>query len=307
MASAISRRTAPVDTTDQAGTSSARRRVAGAPGAIPKAKLYGIAHSHPVVAARQMLERTGLEHHAWNTLPGLHAPVVRAAGFPRWTVPALRIDGRRVQGTLEIARELHSLAPDAGLFPRDAEARRAVEQAERFGHDELQPLARRVFRWAGVRSNAVRAWMVREVMHLPAAAALGMAFTPVMVLFARRISGADDANVRADLARLPELLDHADRLLDAGTIGATPPNAADFQILTSIRLLAAHADLRPLVERWRCGQAALQLLPDYPRPGPDALPPVPAALPPEWLQPLAAHPQSSGDSPSAHDNEPKRA
>jgi glutathione S-transferase len=248
-----------------------------------KAKLYGMAHSHAVLTARMTLERCGVELDVVDIVPGLHAPVVRAAGFPRWTVPAVAIDGRRLQGTLTISRELDRLFPEAGLFPRDASARRAVEEAERWGHDELQEIARRVFRWSGAHSNAVRAWMAREVVGLPASAVFGLAFTPAMILYSRRISGADDATVRADLARLPGLLDHGDALLDAGTIGASPPNAADLQILPSLRLLLAHADLRPRIEPWACAQAALALLPDFPRSGPDALPPVPAALPAAWL------------------------
>jgi glutathione S-transferase len=246
-------------------------------------RLYGVVHSHSVLAARLMLERCGVEYEVWNVVPGLHAPVVRAAGFPRWTVPALVLDGRRVQGTLAISRELDRLFPEAGLFPRDVEARRAVEGGERWGHDELQGLARRVFRWAGAHSNAVPAWMAREVVGLPAPAAFGMAFTPLMVFFSRRVSGADDATVRADLARLPRLLERADAMLEADTIGGASPNAADLQIFSSLRLLLAHADLRPCLEEWRCAQSALALLPDFPRSGPDALPPVPAALPPEWL------------------------
>ncbi len=243
-----------------------------------------IAPSHPALAARLMLERSGLEHEVRELPPGLHPALVRAAGFPGWTVPALRIGGRRVQGTLAIARELHRLAPEARLFPADDRARDAVERAERWGHDELQPLPRRLFRWAAAESNAVRAWLLREVSGLPAAPALAMAFRPAMVLFARRASGARDATVRADLARLPELLDRADRLLEDEIIGGAVPNAADLQILTSLRLLLAHQDLRPRLERRRCARAALRLLPDYPRPAPEALPPVPAVLPEEWLR-----------------------
>jgi glutathione S-transferase len=247
------------------------------------AKLYGMVHSHAVLTARLTLERCGVGYDFVRILPGLHAPVVRAAGFPKWTVPAVLLDGQRLQGTLTISRELDRRFPEAGLFPRDPEARRAVEEAERWGHDELQEIARRVFRWAGTQSNAVRAWMARDVVGLPAPAAFGMAFAPAMLLYSRYISGADDATVRGDLGRLPELLDHADALLAAGTIGATPPNAADLQILCSLRLLLAHVDLRPRLESWRCAQAALALLPDFPRSGPEALPPVPAALPTAWL------------------------
>jgi glutathione S-transferase len=128
-------------------------------------------------------------------------------------VPALLLDGGRIQGSLAIARELHRLEPEAGRY----------------------------------------------------------------------VSKASDAQVRQDLARLPALLDHADALIDSGTIGGGAPNAADLQILTSARLLPAHDDLRPAIAGRPCGKAALRLIPDYPRSGPDALPPIPAALPPQWL------------------------
>lgn len=240
-------------------------------------------HSHPVLAARMALELTEIPFRAHDLLPGLHGVIVRAKGFERWTVPALEIDDRKVQGTLAIARELDRLAPDAGLFPRDPGKRRAVEAAERFGHDELQPVARRVFRWAGMHDNAIRAWMARHVVGMPLPWAAGYAFEPVMIVFGRFISKASDEQVRADLARVPELLRRTDALLGAGTIGGAAPNAADLQILTSIRLLLAHEDLRPMIATRPCGEAALRLIPDFPRSGPDALPPIPAALPSEWL------------------------
>lgn len=229
------------------------------------------------------LERTGMPFEAHDIFPGLHGIVVRAKGFPAWTVPALAVDGRRVQGTIAIAHELDRLAPEAGLLPRDPERRRAVEAAERFGHDEVQPIPRRVFRWAGARDNAIRAWMAREVIGAPAPRLVGHALKPAMIFFGSVISKADDARVRADLARLPGLMDQVDALIADGTIGGQIPNAADLQILTSLRLLMAHEDLRPAIAPRPCGQAALALIPDFPRSGPDALPPVPAVLPPAWL------------------------
>ncbi len=247
------------------------------------AVLYGMKHSHPVLASRLALELTGIEFEALDLFPGLHGVILRARRFPGWTVPALEIEGRKVQGTLAIARELHRLAPDAGLFPSDSERRRAVERAERFGHDELQPLVRRVFRWAGARDNAIRAWMARHVVGVPSPALAGYAFKPVMILFGRVISKADDRQVREDLARLPALLDQVDSLLARGTIGGPAPNAADLQILTSIRLMLAHEDLWPAIAPRSCGRAALGLIPDDPRSG--ALPRIPAALPPAWLPP----------------------
>lgn len=250
---------------------------------VTTGRLYGLKHSHPTLAARMALELTGIPFEPRDLFPGLHGIVVRAKGFPAWTVPALALGDRRIQGSLAIARELDRIAPDAGLFPRDPERRRLVEQAERIGHDELQPIARRVFRWASARDNMIRAWMARYVIGAPAPALTGYAFKPAAMFFSRVVSKASDTQVREDLARLPTLLDRVDALLEQGTIGGVPPNAADLQIFTSIRLLMAHVDLRPAIAPRPCGEATLRLIPKYPRSGPQALPPVPAALPPRWL------------------------
>lgn len=268
-----------------------------------RATLYGLRHSHPVLASRLALEQAGIAFESRDLFPGLHGAIVRAKGFRAWTVPALALDGRRVQGSLAIARELDRLAPEAGLFPRDARRRQAVERAERFGHDELQTAARRIFRWAGAHHNVIRTWMARYVVGTPVPTLVGYAFKPAMVFFSRVVSGATDRQVREDLARLPALLDHADALLEEGTIGGATPNAADLQILTSIRLLLAHEDLRPLIATRPCGTAALRLIPEFPRAGPDALPPIPAAIPPAWLplsQPGSAPIRTSTSAAARH-------
>jgi glutathione S-transferase len=239
------------------------------------AKLYAMAHSHPAIAVRLMLDRKGIKAEVWNILPGLHPIVVRAAGFPGRTVPALRIDGERIQGTLDISRRLDGIQPDPPLFPHDPDERTAVEDAERWGHDVLQALARRVFRYAALTSNPIRAWMAGEVVGMPFPRVAGLAYKPVIVYFAHIVGASGDA-VRRDLEQLPALLDRCDELLAAGTIGGEQPNAADFQILTSIRLLLCHTELRPIVERWRCARAALELVPAYPGP-------IPTALPRRWL------------------------
>ena len=147
-----------------------------------------------------------------------------------------------------------------------------------------------------MRDNSIRAWMARYVVGMPAPVLAGYAFKPVMIVYGRYISKASDAQVHTDLARLPALLDHTDLLMDEGAIGGVAPNAADLQILSSVRLLLAHEDLRPAIARRPCGRAALRLIPDYPRSGPDALPPVPAALPSEWL-PVPW--PGAGDTPAA--------
>src|SRR3954471_14684879 len=86
------------------------------------AKLYAIAVSHPSHAAKAMLDYKRIEHEVVN-FPPLSQPIaLRAVGFRGRTVPALAIEGRKVQGTLAISRALEELKPDPPLFPADRRA-----------------------------------------------------------------------------------------------------------------------------------------------------------------------------------------
>lgn len=246
--------------------------------------LYGMKHSHPVLAVRLMLRRKGIAYNTRDILPGLHAAVVRFAGFEGRTVPAVVLGQRKIQGTLQISRALDEAFPQPALFPADPDRRAAVETAERWAHEQLQPIGKRVFRWAGETDNAVRAWMASEVLGWPAASVLGHGFKPVMMYWARVVDARAD-QVRRDLANLTERLEHADRLIADGVIGSDELNAADCQIFASLRLLAAHADLHPIVTSYRCGRRALEIVPDFPIAAPGERPavPIPAALPVAWL------------------------
>ena len=133
--------------------------------------------------------------------------------------------------------------------------------------------------------------LAHYVVGVPVPALAGSAFKPMMMFFGSVVSEANHPRVREDRGRLPALLDHVDAPLRQRTIGGDAPNAADLQILTSIRLLITHEDLRPIAPR-PCGEAALRLIPDYPRSGPDALPLLsPRPSPPSgFLRP--AHPDA---------------
>jgi glutathione S-transferase len=222
-----------------------------------------------------MLERKRIEHRVVNVLPGFQPAVVRLVGFRGHTVPALRIDGRRVQGSREISRFLDELVSEPPLFPSDPEQRRAVEEAERWGEETLQPVPRRVFRWGAAHHQYLRRWIAAEVAGLPAPDLMARTNAPVARKLANMIDARDDA-VRGDLAALPDLLAHADALIADGTIGGDEPNAADFQIATSLRVLLAFEDLRPLVDGRPSGDLARRILPVYPDP-------IPSFLPPGWL------------------------
>ena len=70
-------------------------------------------------------------------------------------MPALKIDGTRVQGSLRISDYLERTRPEPALYPVEAEARRAVKEAERWGEATLQPIPRRIFRFCATRNQAV--------------------------------------------------------------------------------------------------------------------------------------------------------
>jgi glutathione S-transferase len=243
-----------------------------------EARLYSIKLSHPGHAARLMLERKGIDHRVTMFPAGLHPVLVRLAGFRGNTVPVLKIDGRRVETSLAIARELERIKPEPALYPADAEARAKVEEAERWGEAELQPLPRRMFRWAITQQLETRLWIAR-FEKLPAPALQARTNVPLARRFAKAV-GATAERVRQDLAELPAKLDRVDALLADGTLSLEHPNAATFQVGTSIRALHIFAQLDPLVAARPCGDLARALLPDYPQ--------SPATLPAEWVPPASS-------------------
>src|SRR5919197_6664969 len=97
-----------------------------------EAKLYVIPGSHPCRAGMLMLEHKGIPYRPVKLGVARHGLTLRARGYPGRTVPALRIDGRRVQTNREIARCLDELRPEPPLFPADPEARSEVEAAEQW-------------------------------------------------------------------------------------------------------------------------------------------------------------------------------
>jgi hypothetical protein len=65
--------------------------------------LFGVPASHPSLAAELMLRRKGIDYTRIDLAVAVHRGMGRGLGFPRGTVPALRLDGARVQGTRDIS------------------------------------------------------------------------------------------------------------------------------------------------------------------------------------------------------------
>jgi glutathione S-transferase len=243
-----------------------------------EARLYVIPASHPSICAALMLDHKGIAYKRTDLLPVISKGALRALGFPRNTVPAIKIDGQRVQGSREIARELERLRPEPALFPSDPSRRAAVEEAERFGDEELQHPIRQLLWWSIKKDKApLRSYSEGAKLGVPIDLAM-MTAGPIVALSAR-FNEADDENVRRDLAALPGLLNRVDAWIEAGVLNGEQLNAADFQIAPSLGLAMTMDDLRPSIEGRPVGELARRVVPDYP----GKTPPI---LPPAWLQPL---------------------
>ena len=229
------------------------------------ATLYGIPASHPVYAATLMLERKGIEYKRIDLPQWFHRPLLRLLRFPGTTVPALVLDGRRIQTTKAIAREI-------GLAPEDPR----VAEIESWCDADFQQLGRRLTYWSLVRhGEAVDGYLEGSRLILPRFMVKPLA--PLVIRILARDHKSRDEAVRADLATLPGLLDRIDGWIAEGVLGGAEPNVADYQVATSLALLASHDDLRPLIAARPAGRLVERIAPDYPGR-------MPPAFPPDWLR-----------------------
>jgi glutathione S-transferase len=234
-----------------------------------RATLFGIASSHPSLAGQLMLEHKGVDVRRFDLVPGPHRAILRALGFSGKTVPAIKLDGAKVQGTTDIALALDALLPERPLFPRDPDRRGEVEQAEAWGNEVLQPVPRRLV-WNGMGRDRSELGTYLEDAKLGIPIPIAIRVAPPIARLARRLNRATDEAAERDLAALPGMLDRVDELIERGVIGGAERNAADYQIATSISLLLTMDDLQPMIE----GRPAERLARDIVKHQPGHLPPV---------------------------------
>jgi len=243
-----------------------------------KVALYMFTGSTPSITSQLMLEHKQIEYKRVHVLVGPHAFSMLGRGFQMMNVPALKVDGRRVQGSRQISRALDELAPQPPLFPTDPQLRRAVMDAERWG-EEFQDAVRRIF-WCAARRNP-RALMTvhphaNPLMRLPQRVSRRM-----VTRLATAGHQASDFAGEEDLAALPARLDQVDAWIEQGLLDGPELNAADFQIAPNIALLLRFEDLAPHIQHRPAARLARRLIPDD---GPQ----IAATLPATWLTPLRA-------------------
>ncbi len=247
---------------------------------MDQARLYNIPGSHPVRTVELMLDAKSIPYKRVDLLPVIHKAVLKGLGFSGVTVPALKIDGRKVQGSIAIGRELDRLRPEPPLLPEDPILRARVLEAEKFGDEELQHPVRQILWWLLKRnSDSLAGYLEGTHTGIPIPLATRTAWP--LVEAEVRLNKATDENVRAALAGLPDQLDLLDAWITEGVLGGDRLNAADYQVATSISLAMTVGDLRPVIENRPIGKLAKRVIPSYPGS-------IPPGLPEAWLAPLGS-------------------
>jgi glutathione S-transferase len=240
-------------------------------------KLYVVHSSHPSEAVKKALELKAIPYKTVEMLIPTQLVLTRMR-FPGRSVPALKLEsGEKVQGSRAILRRLDELVPYPPLLPDAEPVRTAVLDAERWGDEILQPLARRAV-WSALkrRPDAIPSYQAAsQLPRLPGPVVRAVA--PAIIRIEGVVHDVSDATIRADLQALPGHLDRIDGWIREGVLGGPLPNAADLQIGSSLRLLATIGDVRTLLAGRPAEALALRLFADYPGD-------VPAgAYPPDWL------------------------
>lgn len=211
-------------------------------------KLYVVNGSHPCVTVEEGLRRKGIPYKTVEFVPPMHAALMPLF-FGGRTVPAIRFeDGEKVQGSRAILRRLEELRPDPPLYGAGAQERTRIEEAELWGDEVLQPIARRLL-WPAFQQDPAAMAGYQQGSKLPAMpVGLLKVIAPVATRIERRLNDASDEAARGDLRAMPAHLDRVDAWIGEGLLGGDEPNAADLQIAPTLRLLHTIGDVRPLME-----------------------------------------------------------
>ncbi|HEV3045817.1 MAG TPA: glutathione S-transferase [Solirubrobacteraceae bacterium] len=224
--------------------------------AAPELVLHVLPPSHPCMTATAAIELKGLEHERVELTPGAHPEKMQEIyGEGNGTVPGMLVDGEPVHGSRAILARLEQLVPEPSLYPSEQ-----AREAERWGDEQLQDLGRRL-PWGAMhfRPEAMGTFGGGGPLDGP-----GTDFAIGYVRASWKYHRISAARLHEDLAALPGLLAHVERLAADGVIWGEQPNAADLQIGATLRVLLTLEDLRPLLAGGAGEGIARACFPDYP-------------------------------------------
>ena len=236
------------------------------------ARLYIVHGSHPCATVEKALELKGIAFKRVELPPPSH-PLVMRPLFGGRTVPGIKFeDGEKLQGSRKILRALEQRVPDPPLY-RGPD----VEEAERWGDEVLQPIARRII-WPVFARHPRAMYDYQQGQRNPKLPMpVVVAAAPLITKVEKRLNDATEDATRADLQALPGHLDKIDGWIADGVLGGDEPNAADLQIAPSLRLLHSLGDVRPLIAGRPAEAFAFKWFDPLPGSTPEGV------LPREWI------------------------
>src|SRR5215218_7751733 len=84
-----------------------------------RAKLVGVPGSHPCISAELMLRHKGVEFTRFDLPNMTHKAILPLMRYRGSTVPVMTIEGKRVSGTMKVARALEALVPNPPMLITD--------------------------------------------------------------------------------------------------------------------------------------------------------------------------------------------
>lgn len=241
-------------------------------------RIYVIPGSHPCEAVMAAARHKGIAFKKVIVLPVLHKFQMKLM-FSKNTVPAMKANGQKYTGSINSLRALETLQPEPSILPADPDQLERVMQAAIWSDGDLQDLGRRLA-WGQFSREPSEVLNAAAGEKLPVPEFLARPLAKPTAMIAAHYNDATDQNVRADIAKLPALLNEIDALIAEGVIGLAQPNIADFLVCSSVALWMTMDDFRPAIAQRPCGQLATRVLPNYPGHIKAGI------LPSEWLAPL---------------------
>jgi glutathione S-transferase len=228
--------------------------------AQPRLVFHVLPPSHPCAAVEAALELKGLEYEKVELQPGPDHPEQMEAiyGAGNRTVPGLLIGDEPVHGSNAILEALERIAPEPALYPGDRAD--AVREAAAWGDDVLQDLGRRL-PWGALHFRP------EALGTFAGAGPLDPAGTDFAMRFIRaswKYHNMSAVRLAEDLRALPGMLDQVDAYVSDGLLAGATPNAADFQIGSTLSVLLTVGDVRPLIEARPAVQVARKWFDDRP-------------------------------------------
>lgn len=215
--------------------------------------------SHPCVTVERALQLKGIPYTTTELPPPLHALIQRARTGAR-TVPSMKLDGEKISGSRAILRRIDAYVPTPPLYGTTDAERMTIEDAERWGDEELQAITRRIL-WPAIARSPQSMASFLDGSKLPAIPGPVLKVSaPLITRIEFKMNGTDDDHLVPELTALASMLDQVDAWLADGTLGGDPPNAADLQIAPSIALLMTLGDLEPILAARPCGAWAKALV-----------------------------------------------